>query len=209
MQITVLGGTGRTGKHVVEQALSTGHSIKVLARSPEKLTIQNPNLTVFKGALHDEAAIAQAVAGSDAVISALGPSSNKPVYEISQAMERVVAAMKKEGVKRIVITAGAGVRAPGDEPGLMDKGIVALLKLLNGNVLKDMSKAVEDLQQSGLEWTVLRGPMLTDDPATGIIRQGGVGKDVGTKITRADFAAALLAAVNDPTLIGKMPAVSN
>ncbi len=209
MQITVLGGTGRTGKHVVEQALAAGHSVKVLARSPDKLAIQNPNLTVVKGTLDDTAAIEQAIAGSDAVISALGPSTNKPVLEISQAMERVIAAMKKEGVRRIVITAGAGVRAPGDEPGLTDKAIVTLLKLLNGNVLKDMSAAVTDVQNSGLDWTVLRGPMLTDDPAKGEYRMGAVGKDIGTKLTRADFAAALLAAATDPQLIGQMPAVSN
>ncbi len=209
MQITVLGGTGRTGKHVVEQALAAGHSVKVLARSPEKLAIQSPNLTVIKGTLEDAGAIAQAVAGSEVVISALGPSTNKPVYEISRAMQRVVTAMKEAGVKRIVITAGAGVRAAGDEPGLMDKAIVTLLKLLNGNVLRDMSKTVELLQASGLEWTVLRGPMLTDDAARGAYRMGAVGKDIGTKLTRADFAAAILSAASNPKLIGEMPAVSN
>ena len=49
MNLTVLGATGPTGTQLVEQALAAGHHVTALARSPEKLTITNPNLHVVQG----------------------------------------------------------------------------------------------------------------------------------------------------------------
>ncbi len=56
---------------------------------------------------------------------------------------------------------------------------------------------------------VQRGPMLTGDAPKGAVRTGIVGKDIGTRLTRANFGAALLAAASDRSLIGRMPAVGN
>lgn len=209
MQLAVFGGTGKTGRLVVEQALAGGHSVTVLARNPAKLTLQNPRLRVVQGDIGDATKVSEALAGADAVISALGPTSNRPVFEVSTGIDNMIAAMRQAGVKRLIITAGAGVRDPMDQPKLMDKVIVVALKLLNGNVLADMQKAVEQVQASGLEWTIVRGPMLTDDPATGHVRAGGVGKDIGTRLSRADFAAFLLAQIDSAQWLRRMPAISN
>lgn len=209
MNLAIFGGTGKTGRHVVEQALAAGHTVRMLARSPEKVAVTHPALTVIPGAVGDAAAVAETVRGADAVISALGPTHNNPTFDISTGMGHIIAAMKENGVKRLVITAGAGVRQSMDQPGLMDKVIVTLLKTMNKNVLADMEKAVKMLADSGLEWTAVRAPMLTDDPAKGAVRMGGVGKDVGTRLSRADFAAELLRQVDDPTWVGKAPAISN
>lgn len=209
MQLAVFGGTGKTGKLVVEQALAAGYQVAVLARNPAKLTIQNPNLRVVQGDVQDAAKVLETVRGADAVISALGPTSNKPLFEVSKGMTNIIAAMREAGVKRLIITAGAGVREEIDQPKFADKLIVTALKLLNGNVLADMQRAVDQVKAAGLDWTVVRGPMLTDDPATGNVRAGGVGKDIGTRLSRADFAAFLLAQVDNPQWVGKAPAISN
>lgn len=209
MQLAVLGGTGKTGRLVVEQALAAGHSVRVLARNPAKLTGQNPRLRVVQGDIADAAKVLETVTGAGAVISALGPTTNKPEFAISKGMTNIIAAMRQAGVKRLIITAGAGVRDSMDQPKLMDSVIVSLLKLLNGHVLADMQQVVEQVQASGLEWTIVRGPMLTDDPATGHVRAGSVGKDIGTRLSRADFAAFLLAQLDSPQWLRKMPAISN
>jgi putative NADH-flavin reductase len=209
MKITVFGGTGKTGKHVVEQALAAGHQVTVLVRNPAKVTIQNPNLRVVQGELEDTAKVLEAVSGADVVISALGPSTNKPLLEISKGMTNIVASMRQKGVKRLIVTAGAGVRDGLDQPKLVDNFIVLALKTFNGNVYEDMRQVVEQVKASGLEWTIVRGPMLTDDPPTGHVRAGGVGKDIGTRLARADFAAFLLQQVNDRTWLRKAPAISN
>ncbi len=209
MKLTILGGTGRTGRLVVEQALKAGHDVVVLARSPEKLGLENPRLKSVKGSLAERDKIAQAVAGADAVVSTLGPTSNKASFEISQATTLLVETMKSAGVRRLVITAGAGVGAPGDQPKTVDRVIVRLLKTFNGNVYEDMVRTVDVVKASGLDWTVVRAPRLTDGAATGKVRQGAVGKDIGTQITRADLAGFILASVSDPGAIGTLPAVSN
>ena len=72
MNLTVLGATGPTGTQLVEQALAAGHHVTALARSPEKLTITNPNLHVVQGDATDRAAVSQAMKRADAVISTLG-----------------------------------------------------------------------------------------------------------------------------------------
>lgn len=209
MNVAVFGGTGRTGRLVIEQALQAGHTVTALVRNPAKLTLQHPHLRVVQGQLTDAAQLAAVIAGQDAVISALGPTSNKPVQEISQAMTLIIAAMRDQRIDRLIVSAGAGVGDPMDQPKLIDRVIVTALKTFNGNVYADMLQVAQQVRQSGLEWTLVRAPRLTDDPPTGHIRAGGVGKDIGTQLTRGDFAAFLVRQLTDNTWLCKAPAISN
>lgn len=68
------------------------------------------------------------VRGAGAVISTLGPTSNKPLFEVSKGMTNMVAAMRQMGVKRLIITAGAGLREEMDQPKLADKLIVTAVE---------------------------------------------------------------------------------
>lgn len=72
MKIIVFGASGGTGIEIVKQALEAGHLVTAFARNPAKLSIQHLNLTVFQGNVMEAAAVEKAVAGQDAVISALG-----------------------------------------------------------------------------------------------------------------------------------------
>ncbi|MFB4271502.1 NAD(P)-dependent oxidoreductase [Nonomuraea sp. GTA35] len=74
MRVTVFGATGGIGRLLVQQLLDAGHQVTALVRSPAKLTLTHPNLNVIAGQLSDTAAVRQSVQGTDAVISALGPS---------------------------------------------------------------------------------------------------------------------------------------
>ena len=179
MKIAIFGGTGRTGKQIVDQALANGYELKVLARTPSKLVLQNEALTVIEGNITDAQEVEETIKGVDAVISVLGPTSNEPVFEVSRGMEHILAAMKKEGVRRLIISAGAGVGDPKDEPKLINHLINFLLKLMAKNVLEDMSRTVKIVRESDLDWTVVRMPMLTDDPETGQVKVGYVGKGTG------------------------------
>ena len=148
MKIAIFGGTGRTGKHVVEQALANGFKLKVLARTPSKLVIENDALTVIEGNISDEKTVEETINGVDAVISVLGPTSNEPVFEVSYGMEHILAAMKKDGVRRLIISAGAGVGDPKDEPKFINHIMNFLLKLMAKNVLEDMSRTVKLVREA-------------------------------------------------------------
>jgi len=209
MKLAIFGGTGRTGQHLVQQALEQKHQVVLLARTPAKITLQHPNLTVIKGDVKDPASVEQAITGADAVLSVLGPTSNQPTLEVSQGMAHILAAMQKQGVRRLIVTAGAGVGDPHDTPKLFNHVMNFLLKLMAANVLADMSKAVDLVRASDRDWTVVRLPMLTDDPKTGRIQVGYVGQGMGPRIARADIAEFMLAQLTDKTYVRQSPAISN
>jgi len=208
MKIAVFGGTGKTGQHVVEQALAAGHDVVALVRTPTKMTLTHDHLTVIQGDILDAAAVTETIQGADAVVSTLGPSNNKPERTISQGMDNILSAMQAHDVRRLVISAGAGVRDPQDKPKLIDRFFGFLLKTLSGNVVADMIETVEKVRASDREWVIVRVPMLTDQPAQGNLIVGYVG-DIKPRISRADMAAFMLQQVQEDSYLRQAPAISN
>lgn len=68
--------------------------------------------------MQDAEQVVTAVANADAVLSVLGPTSNKPHYGVSEGMTNILTAMEQHGVRRLVQSLGAGVGDPNDRPGL-------------------------------------------------------------------------------------------
>src|SRR5438045_6794536 len=76
MKLLIFGATGGTGRQLVEQALAQGHEVTAFVRNPAKLTTQHEKLKVVKGNILDCHSVGAAVAGQDAVFSALGVRFN-------------------------------------------------------------------------------------------------------------------------------------
>jgi putative NADH-flavin reductase len=210
MRVTVFGATGRTGKHVVEQALAAGHEVVAFARTPSKLGMQHERLRVVQGDIHDAAKVATAIAGSDAVIAALSPSRADKVKDIvSTGARNIVAGMKQHGVRRLIFSTGAGVPAPQDQPTLFGKVMGVLLKTISGDVLADSLQGVQTVRESGLDWTIARAPMLTDGPKTGKVWTGYVGKEMGRTLARANFAGFMVRQLSENGYLRQMPALSD
>ncbi len=208
MKIIVFGATGGTGREVVRQALEAGHDVTAFVRDPAKVAIQHPKLILAKGDVMDAAAVEKAVAGHEAVISALGPSRPPVPGMMEIAAKNIAAAMKKAGIRRLVSTTGAGVRDAQDQPRLLDHIIRGLLTLLAGEVLRDSEANVAVLRASDLDWTIVRYPRLTDGPFTGQYRVGYVGRNAGTQLSRADGACFVLRELVEGKHIRQMPVVS-
>ena len=62
---------------------------------------------------------------------------------------------------------------------------------------------------AALTWTVLAAPFLTDDPATGEVATAVDAKAAGRSLTRADYAAALLDALDRSDWVGHIVGVAN
>ena len=208
MRVAVFGASGRTGRPLVEQALAAGHEVTAFVRDAAKLEMGHERLTVVEGDVKDPAKVREAVEGADAVLSALGhtKSSAKDVQTVGTA--NIVAAMQDVGVGRLVSLTGAGVSDPKDEPKLFDKAITTLLKLVQKDVLRDAENHARAIEESGLDWIIVRGPMLTEGEKKGEYRVGYVGKNSGTKISRADVADFMLRQTEDDTYLGQKPMVS-
>jgi uncharacterized protein YbjT (DUF2867 family) len=201
MKIAIFGGTGRTGVHIVKKALAEGYDVVVLARTPEKLAIQDEKLSVIQGDVADKAAVSQVLAGVDAVICALAPTA--------AGMENIIASMKETGIRRIVVTSGAGVYRTGDEPPFSSKIISWLIKIFSRQAYQESLEIADALQASELDWTLVRAPRLVDKPATNDLYIGPLNKKMQTTLSRQDYANFLVAAVKDESLINEAPVLSD
>lgn len=75
MKIAIIGATGGTGRKVMELALAAGHEVIAVVRRPEALS-PAAGLTIRQGDVFDRSSMILALAGSEAVISCIGPPSN-------------------------------------------------------------------------------------------------------------------------------------
>ena len=207
--IALFGATGRTGKHVLDQALDAGYHVRALARRPAAISRRSDRLLVIEGDVLDRAAVAETVRGADVVVSVFGQVKGSPPTLQTEGTQLIVDAMETGDIRRIISLSGGGLPAEGyDKPKLADVVIRSLLKLLAPQVLADAKGHLEVLERSGREWTVVRGPRLTDAPATGTYRVGWVGVDASTQIARADLARFILTQIDDRTFIQQLPFVS-
>jgi len=206
--IALFGATGKTGRLVLERALSAGHDVRALVQDPGKLATSSGKLAVIKGDVLDADRVGQTVVGADVVLSLFGHVGSSPKRLQTDGTRLIVEAMHRHGVKRLVSLSGGGLRDQQDQPKLADRAIRLLLRMMAGHVLADAEGHLRVLQASGLDWTVARAPRLLETPATGSYRVGQVGVNASTKISRADFADFVLTQVEDRSFIRQMPFVS-
>ena len=157
----IFGATGATGKHLTNKALDAGHEVTVYARNPDKLESKNPNLLKIKAQLNESEKMEEAVRNKDAVFCALGSTSSLMSNDTtsSEGTKQIISAMKKAGVRRLIVLSSYGVG-----PGNRDL-LPWFLKILIKKPLDD--KEIQELavKASGLDWTIVRPPQLIDKPA--------------------------------------------
>lgn len=169
MKVLVLGGTGRTGKHLLIEALASGLSVNAIVRDTSKVTVTHPNLTLFAGMPNDPALLDKALEGCDAVFSALNISRRSdwpwaklrtPPTLLSDVARLLVEKMKGPCGNRLLVVSAWGVReTKADLPGwfrwLIDHSNISF-------GYQDHERSEEILEQSDLEWTILRPVGLTN-----------------------------------------------
>lgn len=212
LHVTVFGATGGIGRHVVDQLLAAGHTVTAYVRNPAKLDRTDPHLTVVQGELTDAAAVAEAVTGADAVISALGPTLKRSATgtPVADGTRTIVTAMADAGVRRYIGLATPAMADPQDQPTIKGKVLRLMPRLAMPNALAEIDAMADAIRGSDLDWTIARITSPNDKPATGTVRAGFLGKDkVGSAMTRADIAAFLVAQLTDDTYHCAAPAISN
>ena len=130
MKLAVFGPTGATGGRLVEYALAAGFHVVAYARNTSGIASGNERLTIVQGELSDTAAIERAVDGAGAVISLLGPRPREDISArpLTRGMRNILAAMRKAGSRRLVISSTPSASDPHDAPDLRFKVLVAIVK---------------------------------------------------------------------------------
>ena len=207
-KLLIVGATGPTGRQIVTQALDAGHEVTAFARNPERISVQHDRLRLVAGSVTDDgAALAQAMKGQDAVISALGRGGSlKSDNLIERSVPPLLSAMRTSGVRRLIFTSAFGVGDTIRDAPFIPKMIFRLV--LRG-IYADKAAGEALIRRSGLDWTIVQPVQLTNGPLTRTYRVGERLQLRGsTKISRADVAHFILSQLDDTAYIGKVAIVS-
>ncbi len=193
MKIILIGGTGKTGKQIIKQALESGHDVTVLVRNPKKIKIADPKLAVVKGDVLVPETLEQAFSGHDIVISALGHKKFFIKTSIlSRGTQQIIRAMQKNQIRRFICITSLGINDSRFKLGLYYTLFVIPFIILF--YFLDKEKQERIIQQSDLDWTIVRPGQLTNGRKRGHYKHGkGLGSYILTKmISRADVAHFIL-----------------
>jgi len=210
MKLTIFGATGGTGKQLIKQALAAGNQVVAFVRNPSKLNTRHEHLTIVQGELVDQTMIERAVSGADAVISVLGPRGDLKSKPITRGTQNILAAMKKQGVRRLIISSTPSASDPNDLPDFKFKVLVTFVKLTMRTAYEEIIDIAETIRMSDSDWTIVRVSMLNNNPRSGKVKVGYLGKgEVGVRISREDMAEFMLKQVQDTKYLRKAPVISN
>jgi putative NADH-flavin reductase len=209
MRTVIFGASGPTGRQLTAQALAAGHEVVAVARRADAIA-PRPGLIRVTADVTEPASLDAAIAGGDAVLSVLGaPPSRKPISVYSQGVTAIGAAMRRQGVKRL-LAVSSSVLDPRWRPSGEHFFNYVLDPLVNRRVARtaheDMRRMEALLRAGDLQWTIVRPAGLFSHPR---VTDYEVAEDVadGLFTARSDLAAAMLAQAGQERFVGRAMAV--
>ena len=213
MNIAIFGATGIVGKAIVNEALQKGHRVTVLTRHAENISVGNANMKVVEGNVTDRATVDSVLKGQDAVIQTLGiggKGDGKATTFVSRANKLIMEEMERMGIRRLIAVSVIGA---GDSisflPWIYRKFILPVFQKWFVPIIDDKNRMEEQIRQSHLDWTVIRGTTVQDKPAKGKVTTSLDGKGLKFTITAADMAAFFVEQLDSKQYLKLMPTVSN
>ena len=211
MKLTIFAATGGIGRQLLGQAVAAGHDVTAVARNLRGLSPVPARAVAADLASADPAALQPAVAGADAVLSALGPRTKADAGVAARGTKAITEAMRAAGARRIIVVSAAPigtVPSPGrPHPPRHDPGDGFIIRYLADPIVKralrehyaDLARMEDVLRGSDLDWTAVRPPRLTGKPVTGRYRTA-YGQNIrgGVFLSRADVAHYMLWAIDQP-----------
>jgi len=208
MRIVILGATGGTGMELIKKSLARGHAVTAFVRNPEPLRIFDRQIQIQSGDLLNREALAAVLEGQDAVLSGFGP--RVPIAKSDGHLLRdfaytLTGAMLQTGLRRVVLISTAFLFKDSFVPPTYLIG-----KIFFPTVVSDSAELESIVRRSGLDWTIVRPPQLTDLPSIGQYRERiGHLPPFGFKISRADVADYFVKALRNDSLVQEVVGISN
>ncbi|MDL4843001.1 SDR family oxidoreductase [Aquibacillus rhizosphaerae] len=192
MKVLVAGANGHTGRLIVKNLIERGHDAYAMIRKAEQAPdLEKIGATTVLADLEKD--VTSAVKGMDAAVFAAG-SGSKTGPEKTKDVDRdgainLMDSAKVNNVNRFVILSSFYA----DKPDIASGGM--------GHYLQMKGEADQHLQDSGLNFTVVRPGGLTHDKATGKVT---VAEDIESgSISRADVADVIVTSLDEKNTFGK------
>jgi putative NADH-flavin reductase len=215
-KILLFGATGRTGKHVLREAVDKGYEVVALVRSPDKITATSPMIQVIKGTPEAQSDVERAFDGCDAVVSALNNNRasdspwakplNQP-FLMRDSVQNALNSMRTHHKRRIVIVTamGAGDSSP-------DLSWLMRLSIEKTNIAvtyRDHDAQEGLLRNSDTDWTIVRPMALSNrDVVKKLIVSYGNSPKPAFFISRKHVATFVVNTLGDDAYIHKAPVIS-
>ena len=208
MNVIVFGATGDTGRWIIRRAVQEGHDVTAFVRDPGRMRVVHDRVKVVRGDVLDAASVDGAVAGQNAVLSALGSSARNPAPVLSTGVRHILDAMERHHVRRIVALSAAG--ALGESAGFLFGNLgLRIFRMWLPEVYGAHRKMLEELQRRGVDWIAVRAVLLTNAPPKGRYRVAIEGiPRWGFRISRPDVAEFMVRQMTSDEFVRKMPAIA-
>lgn len=210
MHLVIIGASKGIGLETARQALAAGHDVRAFARSAASIDLSDPRLEKMPGDALKSQDVEAAVTGMDAVIQTLGVGLSdlfRPVHLFSDATRILVAAMRTQGVARLISVTGFGAGDSQASIGCLQR---VPFRLVLGRAYGDKSAQERLIKESELEWTIARPGVLTSGRRTGryqILADASQWRN--GLIARADVADFLVRQIEDRTYVRQAPVLIN
>ena len=196
IRVAIVGGSGKVARHIITQLRARRDDAVAIFRNPDRFD-ELAELGAIPIALDVETAtveqLAAVLVGADAVVFSAGAGGGDPARTRSVDFDgavKTLEATRAAGVRRFVIV--SAIHAGGPIPVDEDNSMFVYYQAKHD--------ADVEVEASGLNWTILRPGSLTDDAPTGRFTVGDTVPD--GSVSRADVAAAVIAAIDDPRTVG-------
>ena len=205
MKLIIFGASGRVGHLVVDEAVRRGHHVTAIVYKKSERHFSSA-VEVREVDVHDKRQVIGSVKGHDAVLSALGSWGTEAQDILSVAMTSVIPAMESYRLKRIVSLTGADARIAGDRPRLSSRILRSLLVTIGPKVVNDGEQHIHLLQNSQLDWTVVRSPKMKNG-APHAYQLSQKSANAWEVVSRRTIACAMLDLIEDGTYLKQAPII--
>jgi uncharacterized protein YbjT (DUF2867 family) len=215
-KVLVVGATGGTGRATIDALLERGHQVTAFSRQAESLERSSERLTLVNGDATKPDDVDRAVVGHDAVILTLGISESPLRVRLfgaartandvrSVGTRNVIAAMRRHGVRRLVVLSSYGVGETRERLRWVDRFFFSVL--LKPQIADTEVQELE-VRQSRLDWVLAQPVHLTDEDRDQIPFASPEGHVHEWKISRKGVAQFLARAADSSIYLGQSVALS-
>jgi len=203
ISIAVFGASGKSGFEIINLAIKKEFSVNAFCRDRSSITLTNKNLRVIQGDLLRFNEVKPSIANVDCVIIAIG---TKPPYSdifCYESTKNIIKSMYDFNMKRLICITGAMI---GDYPELLSGFMKKLKKRFNKKyplISLDRLKQEMAVKASGLNWTLIKPPRLTNGSLSKYSRQESMNITGFSSISRKTISQLIFDIIDDKSTFQK------
>lgn len=210
-KILIIGASSGIGLQTVKNALANGYHVRAFARSADKIDINHDNLEKFTGDALESKDVEKAIQNIDVVIQTLGVPFDLtlitgPISLFSKSTKILLQVMTENSIRRLITITGFGAGRSRSSINIFQR---IGFEMIFGRAYGDKDKQEQLIENSGLDWTIVRPGMLTNgtSKAPNALIESNEWRN--GYVSRATVASFLIQQIESRDLICKSPVLVN